>query len=106
MFRATVFASRFREQMAHFLNMVKGDHVLQIIQRGEGIKVVMTQEHYLDLVGRLAIYEQQPNEELVPHETVEETMKRLALKRKRIEEEEVEYARNSRAMGKKRKKST
>ena len=52
MFKVTVFASKFREQMAHFLGMVKGDQVLQIIQRGDGIKVVMTQEHYLDLMSK------------------------------------------------------
>ncbi len=57
MFKATVVASKLREKMAHYFDMVAGDSVLQIFHRGGEVKVLMTQEHYFNLTSRLALYE-------------------------------------------------
>jgi len=57
MFKATVVASKLREQMAHYFDMVTGNNVLQIFHRGGEVKVIMTQEHYFNLTSRLALYE-------------------------------------------------
>ena len=66
MFKATVVASKLREQMAHYFDMVRGDKAVQILHRGGEIKVLITQEHYLNLLSRLALYEKSPNAETVP----------------------------------------
>lgn len=57
MFTATVMASKLRERMAHYFDMVTGNKVIQILHRGGEIKVLMTQEHYFNLTSRLALYE-------------------------------------------------
>ncbi len=57
MFRETVVASKLREKMAHFFDLVTGDSVIQILHRGGEVKVLMTQEHYLNLLSRLSLYE-------------------------------------------------
>ncbi|MGK5084419.1 hypothetical protein WDW37_14085 [Bdellovibrionota bacterium FG-1] len=66
MFTATVVASKLREQMAHFFDMVRGDNAVQILHRGGKIKVLITQGHYLNLLSRLALYEKSPNAKRVP----------------------------------------
>ena len=66
MFKATVVASKLREQMAHFFDLVRGEDVIQILHRGGEIKVLITQEHYLNLLSRLAIYVKSPSAKTVP----------------------------------------
>src|SRR5690554_4917897 len=66
MFKATVVASKLREQMAHYFGLVRGDEVVQVLHRGGEIKVLMTQEHYLNLLSRLALYERDPSPKTVP----------------------------------------
>lgn len=57
MFKATVVASKLREKLAHYFEMVTGDNVIQVFHRGGEVKVIMTQEHYFNLTSRLALYE-------------------------------------------------
>jgi len=56
-FKETVVASKLREKMAYFFDLVTGDSVIQILHRGGEVKVLMTQEHYLNLLARLSLYE-------------------------------------------------
>jgi PHD/YefM family antitoxin component YafN of YafNO toxin-antitoxin module len=72
MFKATVLASQLREKMAHYFDMVRGNEVIQVLHRGGPIKVLMTQEHYLDLVSRLTLYEKNSSEKVVTAKTAQE----------------------------------
>lgn len=47
--------------------MVKDSDVIQVLHRGDSIKVMMTQQHYLDILSRLAVYENS-NAAVVPHQ--------------------------------------
>ena len=105
MFIATVVASKLREQMAHYFDMVRGKEVIQVLHRGGEIKVLMTQDHYLQLLSRLALYEQAPNAKRVPAKSsnsIEESVRR---KMKKFEQEEELHDRNSGHMGRKRARS-
>jgi hypothetical protein len=53
-FQETITASELRENLKEHFEGVQGSNVLQIIHRGQPIRVLMTQEHYLNLLGRLA----------------------------------------------------
>lgn len=66
MFKATVVASKLREQMAYYVGLVRDNEVVQILHRGGEVKVLMTQEHYLNLLSRLAVYEKSPKAKVVP----------------------------------------
>ena len=72
MFKATVVASKLREQMAHYFDLVRGDEVIQVLHRGGEIKVLMTQEHYLNLLSRLALYERASGAKNVPSKSSRE----------------------------------
>lgn len=72
MFKATVLASQLREKMAHYFDMVRGNEVIQILHRGGPIKVLITQEHYLDLMSRLNLYEKNENEKVVAAKSARE----------------------------------
>lgn len=58
MFVKTVSASEFRENMKENLELVKKDDVLQVLHRGDGIKVVMTQEHFFSILQKSRLFEE------------------------------------------------
>jgi hypothetical protein len=87
MFKATVLASQLREKMAYYFGLVRGNEVVQIIHRGGPIKVLLTQEHYLDLVSRLALYEKGHSEKVVPAKSVQEIEAAIMKKLKLSEQE-------------------
>ena len=90
MFKATVVASDLRSKMAHFFDMVRGNEVVQILHRGAPIKVLMTQEHYLNLLSRLALYERDASEKTVPAKSAAELLASVAEKLKASERDELE----------------
>ncbi len=102
MFKATVVASKLREELAHYLELVQKNEALQIIHRGSPIRVLITQEHYLDLLSRLSIYEKAKNEKVSPSLSAKEIEARILKKLKKISEEELSDDRNR--MGRKRTK--
>jgi prevent-host-death family protein len=85
MFKATVVASKLREDLAHYLEMVKKTDVVQILHRGSPVRVLITQDHYLDLLSRLALYEKGENEKVSPAISVKELEQRLLKKLKAVE---------------------
>jgi len=99
MFKATVVASKLREQMAHYFEMVRGDEVVQILHRGGDIKVLMTQEHYLNLLSRLALYEKSPKTKIVASKSSREIENAVRAKLRKYEEELQD---DSGSMGRKR----
>ncbi len=84
MFKETVLASQLIEDTATYLNMAKDTDVVQIMQKGQPIKVLMSQTHYLNLLARLSLYEKNPNEEIVPGKSPEQIMDELLEKRKQL----------------------
>lgn len=102
MFKATVVASKLREDLARYLDMVKKTEAVQILHRGSPVRVLITQDHYLDLLSRLALYEKSQNEKVVPSLSVNELEKRLLKKLKAAEEDEADH--DSGRVGKKRAK--
>src|SRR5208282_2138857 len=88
MFKATVVASKLREQMAHYFDLVRGEEVVQILHRGGEIKVLMTQEHYLNLLARLALYEKSSNAKTVPAKSSREIENAVRAKLQEHEREE------------------
>ena len=105
MFKATVVASKLREQIARYFDLVQGNDVIQIIHRGGDIKVLMTQEHYLSLLSRLALYEKSPNAKTVPSKSSQEIENAIRAKMKAHEkdrEQENEHQNDTRRMGQRR----
>lgn len=88
MFKATVVASKLREQMAHYFDLVRGDEVVQILHRGGEIKVLLTQEHYLNLLSRLALYEKSPNAKTVSAKSSRDIENAVRVKLQEHEREE------------------
>lgn len=86
MFKETVVASKLREKMAHYFEMVTGNTVLQILHRGGEVKVLMTQEHYLGLVSKLAMYEKM-DDAVVESKSVEQLTEIVAQKMRAFEDE-------------------
>lgn len=78
LFLQTVTASQLREKLRDFLSKVTGKNVLQIVHRGQPIRVLMTQEHYLSLLGRLASLESAEGKETVPHKSADELGRQIA----------------------------
>jgi prevent-host-death family protein len=54
MFQRTITASDLRQNLRENLDLVQGTEVLQITHRGEPIRVLLTQEHYFALLGRIS----------------------------------------------------
>jgi prevent-host-death family protein len=54
MFHRTITASDLRQNLREHLDLVQGEKVLQITHRGEPIRVLLTQEHYFALLGRIS----------------------------------------------------
>ena len=102
MFKATVVASKLREELAHYLEMVKKNEAVQIIHRGSPVRVLITQDHYLDLLSRLALYEKSTNEKVALSLSVKELEERLLKKLKAADEDNA--ANDSSRVGRKRAK--
>jgi hypothetical protein len=88
MFKATVVASKLREKMAEYLDMASGNDVVQILHRGSDIKVLMTQEHYLNLVSKLALYEKPASHEIVSSKSAKDIEQSILAKLKRLDADE------------------
>ena len=88
MFKTTVVASKLREKMAQYFEMATGDDVIQILHRGNDVKVLMTQEHYLNLLSRLALYEKPSSSEIVLSKSAKEIEKSILAKLRQLDEEE------------------
>lgn len=102
MFKMTVVASKLREEMAYYLGQVKDNQVLQILHRGDSVKVMMTQQHYLDLLSRLAVFERSSAPE-VRHRSKSEIKASIE---KRLKQHEVEAASETPiSLGRKRRKT-
>lgn len=86
MFKATVVASKLREDLARYLDMVKKNEAVQILHRGSPVRVLITQDHYLDLISRLALYEKNSNDKVLPSLSVKELEVRLLKKLKAMDE--------------------
>lgn len=102
MFKATVVASKLREDLAHYLEMVKNDQAVQILHRGAPVRVLITQDHYLDLLSRLALHEKKQSEKAVSTSPVKALEARLMKKLRALDEEA--FKNDSSRMGKKRAK--
>ncbi len=88
MFKATVVASKLRERMAEYFDVASGTNVVQILHRGSDVKVLMTQEHYLSLLSRLALYEAPSASRQVPSKSAKEIEKSVLAKLRQLDEEE------------------
>ncbi len=98
MFKATVVASKLREKMAYYFDLAKGKEAVQILHRGGDIKVLITQEHYLDLLSRLALYEKNENAELVSSPSTQDLEQKLLKKLRQLDEDD--SINDNRQMGK------
>ena len=79
MFIKTVSTSELRGNVKENLEIVKDDKILQIIHRGDGIKVLMTQEYFFDIIQRAKLYNEMINSENINTKkrfTKEEIIKR------------------------------
>lgn len=54
MFERTITATELRQNLRENLDLVQGDAVVQVTHRGEPIRVLLTQEHYFALLGKLS----------------------------------------------------
>lgn len=52
LFKATIGVAELLRHAKAKLGLVTGDNVVQLIHRGNPIRVIMTQEHYLNLLDR------------------------------------------------------
>ncbi len=86
MFKATVVASDLRKDLAHYFEVVKKEEAVQILDRGSPVRVLITQDHYLDLLSRLALYEKSINEKVAPSASVRQLEERLLKKLKALED--------------------
>ena len=68
-FSKTVTASELRDKLKEFFADVTGRNVLQVLHRGQPIRVIMTQDHYLSLLGKIAAFESSSGQKTVPHKT-------------------------------------
>lgn len=68
-FSKTVTASELRDKLKDFLSDVTGRNVLQVLHRGQPVRVIMTQDHYLALLGKIAAFESSTGQKTVPHKT-------------------------------------
>ena len=94
MFKETIVASKLRENIAYYLNLAKGRNVVQILHRGQEVKVLMSQNYYLSLLSKLALYEQGKNEVHVDAKAFNELESSLVQKLRLLQEEDLINAKN------------
>lgn len=56
------------------LGLVKDDNVIQLIHRGNPVRVIMTQEHYLNLLDKIDEIKPAAEREYVDHSEVENAL--------------------------------
>ena len=98
MFKDTIVASKLRENIAYYLNLAKGRNVVQILHRGQDVKVLMSQNYYLSLLSKLALYEKDKNGAVVDTKAFNELENNLLQKLRLLQEEDLINAKNK--MGK------
>ena len=98
MFKATVYSSRFRAMMKHYLKLVLvNNDSIQIVHKGESepIRVLITQEHYLNLLSKVSLYEAQlgiaPVEKGTVRDSNEATRLRLEKRRAKLDKDMKEF---------------
>lgn len=79
MFVDTVSASELRENLKDSLSKVRGKEALQVTHRDGTIRVMITQEHFLSLVTKLAAYEGQAGP-VVSNPTADDILKKVQAK--------------------------
>ncbi len=57
MFIKTVSASEFRENIKENLELVKDENILQMLHRGNGVKVIMTQEYFFNVLQKSKLFD-------------------------------------------------
>ena len=92
MFKDTIVASKLRENIAYYLNLAKGKNVVQILHRGNEVKVLMSQNYYLSLLSKLALYEKDKNEVVVDDKIFDELENNLLQKLRLLQEEDLANA--------------
>ncbi len=92
MFKDTIVASKLRENIAYYLNLAKGRNVVQILHRGQEVKVLMSQNYYLSLLSKLALYEKDKSEVSVDSKTFNELENNLLQKLRLLQEEDLVHA--------------
>ena len=97
-FKETIVASKLRENIAYYLNLAKGRNVVQILHRGQEVKVLMSQNYYLSLLAKLALYEKDHSEAVVDSKTFNELENSLIQKLRLLQEEDSTFVKNK--MGK------
>ena len=78
LFSQTVTASQLRDKLKDFLSGVSGRNVLQILHRGQPIRVLMTQEYYLTLLAKIAALETRSGQDTVAHQEANELGRKIA----------------------------
>ena len=78
LFFQTITASQLRDKLRDFLSKVTGQSVLQIVHRGQPIRVLLTQEQYLTLLGKVAAFESAAESRTVPHKSADEIVRQVA----------------------------
>lgn len=79
MFIKTVSASELRGNVKENLEMVKENQVLQILHRGDGVKVMMTQDYFFNILQRARLYEEMINPEKRNNSNIEKTFTKKEL---------------------------
>ncbi len=94
MFKAKVFASRFRDKLKEYFDLVVNDgDAIQIVHRGEKepIRVLVTQDHYINLITKIGLYEAQLNindeNAGIRRTSRDDTIKRLKKRREDINQD-------------------
>lgn len=83
-FSKTVTASELRDKLKDFLSNVTGHNVLQVLHRGQPVRVIMTQDHYLSLLGKIAAFESSTGQKTVPHKTANDLAQQVSEAAERI----------------------
>lgn len=78
LFSASIGVAELLRHAKEKLGLVKGDNVVQLIHKGNPIRVIMTQEHYLTLLDKLREKESLPaKREFVDEAEMENVLEEL-----------------------------
>lgn len=111
MFKATVYVSKFQKKLGDYLKMViSSGEALQVVADGEPIRVMITQEYYLNLLSKVNLYEAQLGlslpQEKVKSPSKEETIARLQKRLEQLDAEKAEFGRYIAEEPKKKQRKT
>jgi hypothetical protein len=90
MFNKTMNLTDLKRNINDVLGELDGDDAIQVVHRGKPIKVVITQEHYLKLLGLVNQLDSRAlhDEDLVSGHSVDDRKKRLRKKLKKVDDGE------------------